>query len=137
LVSLLLLFIPLFVLWVETTSLMIYINQHISLLISLLVFPWTPNPLYLILLYLSFFTLQFLFFLYLFVSSFPLVLFSILFLLLPKPFFVKIEEGGLDLLYFSFHFYFSFQFIFLFFYIFRTTRVRVDWSRCHISHLMA
>ena len=47
--------------------------------------------------------------------------------------FVKIKEGGLDLFYFSFHFLFSFQFIFLFS-IFRTTRVRVDWSCCHISH---
>jgi len=43
---------------------------------------------------------------------------------------VKIKEGGLDL------FYFSFQFIFLFS-IFRTTRVRVDQSCYHISHLMA
>ena len=31
-----------------------------------------------------------------------------------------------------------FIFIFLYFSIFRTARVRVDWSRCHISHkLMA
>ena len=50
---------------------------------------------------------------------------------------VKSEEIGLDLFYFSFHFLFSVQFIFPFS-IFRTTRVRVDWSRCHISHnLMA
>ena len=41
----------------------------------------------------------------------------------------------LDLVYFSFHFLFSFQFIFPFS-IFRTTRVRVDRSRCYISHLM-
>ena len=37
---------------------------------------------------------------------------------------VKIEEGRLDLFYFSFHFLFYFGFIFLFS-IFRTTRVRV------------
>ena len=44
---------------------------------------------------------------------------------------VKIEESKLDLFYFSFHFYFLFS-------IFRTTRVRVDRSHCHISHnLMA
>ena len=42
---------------------------------------------------------------------------------------VKIEESGLDL--------FSFLFLFLFS-IFRTTKVRVDQSCCHISHnLMA
>ena len=49
---------------------------------------------------------------------------------------VKIEEGRLDLFYFSFHFYFLFD-LFLYFPIFRTTRVRVDRSHCHISHLMA
>jgi len=49
---------------------------------------------------------------------------------------VKIKEGRLDLFYFSFYFLFYFQFIFRFS-IFRTTRVRVDWSRCHISHLIA
>ena len=38
---------------------------------------------------------------------------------------IKIEEGGLNLFYFSFHFLFSFQFIFQFF-IFRTTKVKVD-----------
>ena len=40
-----------------------------------------------------------------------------------------------DLIYFIFLFifYFYFGFIFLFS-IFRTTRVRVDWLRCHISH---
>ena len=43
--------------------------------------------------------------------------------------YVKIKESRLDL----FYFYFYFLFIFLFS-IFRTTRVRVDWSRCHISH---
>ena len=37
------------------------------------------------------------------------------------------------LFFFSFYFYFSFRFIFLFS-IFRTTRVRVDQSYCHISH---
>ena len=45
---------------------------------------------------------------------------------------IKIKEGGLDLFYFSFHFLFYFQFIFQFS-IFRTTRVRVDWSCCHIK----
>ena len=49
---------------------------------------------------------------------------------------VKIEEGGLDLCYFSFHFYFIFD-LFFYFSIFRTARVRVDWSHHHISHLMA
>jgi len=49
---------------------------------------------------------------------------------------VKIEEGGLDLFYFSFHFYFIFD-LFFYFSIFRTARVRVDWSHRHISHLMA
>ena len=41
----------------------------------------------------------------------------------------------MDLIYFifSFHFLFYFQFILLFS-IFRTTRVRVDQSCCHISH---
>ena len=41
---------------------------------------------------------------------------------------VKIKEDGLDL--------FSFRFIFLFS-IFRTTRVRVDWSHHHINYLIA
>jgi len=45
---------------------------------------------------------------------------------------VKIEEGRLDLFSFSFSFYF----FLIYFSIFRTTRVRVDQSRCHISHLM-
>jgi len=35
---------------------------------------------------------------------------------------------------FRFLLYFIFSFSFLFFSIFRATRVRVDWSRCHISH---
>ena len=48
---------------------------------------------------------------------------------------VKIKEGGLDLFYFSFYFYFLFD-LFLFS-IFRKTRVRVDQSCHHISHLMA
>ena len=45
---------------------------------------------------------------------------------------VKIVEGGLCSFLFSlFYFYFYFS-------IFRTAWVRVDWSRCHISHkLMA
>jgi len=45
----------------------------------------------------------------------------------------------LDLIYLMFLFYFLFSFQFIFpFSIFRTTRVRVDWSRCHICHnLMA
>ena len=54
-----------------------------------------------------------------------------------KAFNVKIVDGGL---YFIFLFIFIFLFFsFLFhFSIFRTARVRVDWSRCHISHkLMA
>ena len=46
---------------------------------------------------------------------------------------LRLKKNGLDLFYFSFHFLFSFGFIFLFS-IFRTTRVRVDRSRCHISH---
>jgi len=50
---------------------------------------------------------------------------------------VKIVDGGLYFI-FSFHFillYFTFTFTFS---IFRTTRVRVYQSRCHISHkLMA
>ena len=49
---------------------------------------------------------------------------------------IKIKEVGLGLFYFSFYFYFSFQFIFPFS-IFRTTRVRIDRSCCHNSHLMA
>jgi len=49
---------------------------------------------------------------------------------------VKIEEGGLSLFYFSFHFYFLFD-LFFYFSIFRTTRVRVDQSYRHISHLIA
>jgi len=48
---------------------------------------------------------------------------------------VKIEEGKLDLFYFSFYFYFLFD-LFFYFSIFRTTRVRVDRSHHHISHLM-
>ena len=46
---------------------------------------------------------------------------------------IKIEEDGLDLFYFFFPFLFSFQFSFQFS-IIRTTRVRVDWLCCHISH---
>ena len=43
-----------------------------------------------------------------------------------------------DLIYFIFIFIFYFIFdLFFDFSIFRTTRVRVDWSCCHISHLMA
>jgi len=38
---------------------------------------------------------------------------------------VRIIDGGLD---------FIFLFSFFSFSIFRTARVRVDWSRCHISH---
>ena len=46
---------------------------------------------------------------------------------------VKIKEDRLDLFYFSFYFLFIFPFS-----IFRITKVRVDQSRCHISHnLMA
>ena len=44
----------------------------------------------------------------------------------------------LDLVYFIFLFIFYFIFdLFFPFSIFRTTRVRVDWSCCHNSHLMA
>jgi len=46
---------------------------------------------------------------------------------------VKIVDGGLYFI-FSFHFYFTFLFFFFSFSIFRTTRVRVYQSRCHISH---
>ena len=46
---------------------------------------------------------------------------------------IKIEEGRLDLFYFYFLFYFQFIFQFS---IFRTIRVRVDLSHCHISHNM-
>jgi len=49
---------------------------------------------------------------------------------------VKIKESRLDLFSFLFIFYFYFYFISLFS-IFRTTRVRVDRSHHHISHLMA
>jgi len=42
-----------------------------------------------------------------------------------------------NLIYLSSHFLFYFRFIF-YFSIFRTTRVRVNWSCCHINHnLMA
>jgi len=43
--------------------------------------------------------------------------------------YVKIEEDGLDLFYFILDLFFYFS-------IFRTTRVRIDWSCHHISHLM-
>ena len=49
---------------------------------------------------------------------------------------IKIKKGGLDLFYFSFYFYFLFG-LFFYFSIFRITRVRVDWSHRHISHLIA
>ena len=49
--------------------------------------------------------------------------------------YVKIEKGGLDLFYFSFYFNFIFD-LFFYFSIFRITRVRIDWSCHHISHLM-
>jgi len=50
---------------------------------------------------------------------------------------IKFTNGGLSLFLFYISFLFSFCFIFLFS-IFRTTRVRADRSRCHISHnLMA
>ena len=50
---------------------------------------------------------------------------------------VKFTNSGLSFYLFYFSFLFSFGFIFLFS-IFRTTRVRVDRSHCHISHnLMA
>jgi len=47
-----------------------------------------------------------------------------------------LRSKKMDLTYFIFSFIFSFWFIFQFS-IFRTTRVRVDWSCHHISHLMA
>ena len=46
---------------------------------------------------------------------------------------VKFTNGRLSFSLFYFSFLFSFQFIFLFS-IFRTTRVRADWSCHHISH---
>ena len=46
---------------------------------------------------------------------------------------VKFTNGGLSFSLVHFSFLFSFCFIFLFS-IFRTTRVRVDQSRCHTSH---
>ena len=46
---------------------------------------------------------------------------------------VKIVDGGLYFIFFS-YFIFIFLFSFFSFSIFRTARVRVDWSRCHISH---
>jgi len=49
---------------------------------------------------------------------------------------VKITNGGLRFSLLYFLFLFSFLFVFLFS-IFRTTRVRVDQSCHHISHLMA
>ena len=44
---------------------------------------------------------------------------------------VKIEESRLDLSYFFLHFHFSFS-IYFSISIFRTTRVRVDWSCCQL-----
>ena len=50
---------------------------------------------------------------------------------------VKFINGRLRFSLFAFSFLFLFCFIFLFS-IFRTTRVRVDWSHCHNNHnLMA
>jgi len=46
---------------------------------------------------------------------------------------IKIKESGLSFFSFLFHFYFIFNLLF-YISIFRTTRVRVDWSCCHISH---
>jgi len=45
---------------------------------------------------------------------------------------VKFTNGGLSF-YFAFYFYFLICFI-LIFSILRTTKFRVDWSHCHISH---
>ena len=39
-----------------------------------------------------------------------------------------------SILFFLFHFYFPFLFFSFHFSIFRTARVKVDWSHCHISH---
>ena len=50
---------------------------------------------------------------------------------------VKIVDDGLYFI-FPLHFYFTLLFFSFHFSIFRTARVRVDWSRRHISHkLMA
>ena len=50
---------------------------------------------------------------------------------------VVLRLKKVDLIYFIFLFIFYFLFYFIsLFYIFRTTRVRVDRSHCHISHLM-
>ena len=51
---------------------------------------------------------------------------------------VKTIDGGLYFIFSSSYFIFIFIFSLFSFSIFRTARVRVDWSRCHISHkLMA
>ena len=51
--------------------------------------------------------------------------------------YIKIEEVELGLFYF-FSLFFILFFIYFLFSIFKTTRVRVDRSQCHISHnLMA
>ena len=50
---------------------------------------------------------------------------------------IKFTNSGLSFS-FIFHFYFYFIFsLFSYFSIFRTARVRVDWSCCHNSHLIA
>jgi len=57
----------------------------------------------------------------------------------PKPqiqITIKVSSSqmvDLAFLYFIFYFYFH-AVLFFYFSIFRTTRVKVDWSRCHISH---
>jgi len=50
-----------------------------------------------------------------------------------KSYLLSLQTVDLGFLYFTFYFYFIFD-LFFYFSIFRTTRVRVDWSRCHISH---
>jgi len=62
---------------------------------------------------------------------------TVMFFGLTNSLVVKIVDDGLYFI-FPFHFYFTFLFFSFHFSIFRTARVRVDWSRCHISHkLMA
>ena len=46
---------------------------------------------------------------------------------------VKIVDSGLYFIS-SFHFILFFFYFYFYFSIFRTAWVRVDWSRCHISH---
>ena len=47
---------------------------------------------------------------------------------------VKIEEVGLSLFYFFFSFFIFIFDLFFYFLFLETTRVKVDWSHCYISH---